>query len=256
MFTTVLLIVAAGGGVLILALGLWAEHRARTRRPASPIRPIQPLPPAPVQRRRRGLANHPDPLFAAFKTALWLASLFVLADHLSDTQQSTVAYIVWGITIVPHEAGHLFCQPFGWVLHVAGGSIWQLLPFVLVAIYAFGFRRMINAALFFWTLVGHSLINLSVYIEDAAERELPLIFGMSKDHHDWWNLLKHYDALEHDNLIAGIAYNGGALIVIAAALAGVLFAWWLPRAWMDTRPADLAPPRADRDLDALLDRES
>lgn len=254
--TNVLLFAAAVGAALFAA-GLWAERRVRDPRPASVIRPIEPPAVAaprrsPFQRIRQAILNHPDPLVAIFKTAFWLAMAVALVDHLRDVQHGTVAYLVWLLTIGPHEIGHYLCWPFGWVLNVAGGSIWQVLLYVLLALYTFTFRRQVWLSLVFWMIAGHSLINLSVYIGDAAERDLPLILGMDKSRHDWWNLLGHYNALQHDDLIAALVRDAGVVVALAAMITGLITAWWIPRRWTDA-PTGLLP-RHVRRLDALRPR--
>lgn len=247
------LIALAAAGALLIAAGVWSGRRAHSSRRAPVIRPIRP---APLGRVRRALANHPDPLLALVKTGFWIVMVVALADHLHDTQRGTVAHLAWLLIIGPHEIGHYVCTPFGWVLHIAGGSIWQVLIYVLLAVYAFSFRRRVWLALVFWMIAGHSLINLSVYIADAAERDLPLLFGMGKDHHDWWNLLSHYDALHRDDLIAQIVRGSGAVIVVLTAAVGLVTAWRMPRRWLHTTPRDLLPPREERTLESLLRRDS
>lgn len=253
MSPTPMLITLAAAGVLLIAAGVWSGRRAHSSRRASVIRPIRR---SPVQRLQRALANHPDPLLALVKTGFWIVMLVALVDHLHDTQRGTVAHLAWLLSIGPHEIGHFVCTPFGWLLHVAGGSIWQVLVYVLLAVYAFSVQRRVWLALLFWIIAGHSLINLSVYIADAAERDLPLLFGMGKNHHDWWNLLSHYDALRHDDLIAQFVRGSGAVIVVLTVAVGLVTAWWMPRRWLPTTPRDFVPPREERTLESLLHRDS
>ena len=130
-------------------------------------------------------ACHPAPIYGILETGLWLGVIVTLTDHLGNLQHGPTGWIVWALTIGPHEMGHFICMPFGWTLNVAGGTIWQLLIFLLPALYAMFRKRQITSSLLFWAMLGHSLINASVYIEDARERQLPLIFGMGPDHHDW-----------------------------------------------------------------------
>ncbi len=242
---TLIVIIAGTAGLLLILAALAMPHapRATTTPPESAIRPIQPDTPAPRrtpaiplhQRLQRAIANHPDPLVATLKTAVWIALLVALVEHLTDRRYSITAHAAWVLTIAPHEAGHFICQPFGWLLMVLGGSIWQILIYVLAGLYAL-YKRKIDAALLMWAIVGHSFINVSVYIGDAAERKLPLIFGMSKEYHDWWNILKHYDALEHDDRLAIAAVVIGTLIALSASTTGILVAWWKPRSMLENDP--------------------
>ncbi len=52
---------------------------------------------------------------------------------------------------------------------------------------------------------------------------------MSKDHHDWWNLLRELELLEYDHVIATLTEISGAVIIVLAAGVGTLSAWVLPR---------------------------
>jgi hypothetical protein len=96
-------------------------------------------------------------------------------------------------------------------------------------VFAFILRRQISGSLFFWVMTGHSLIDLSRYIADASAQDMPLLFGMSKDHHDWWNLLGHYGLLEYDHTLALIVKLGGIGIILLAVGMGIFTTWILPR---------------------------
>lgn len=249
-----IVLLLALAGLLLIAAGLWPHRAGRASAAIRPIAPPIAPPPAPRPRPSlwRLLTRHPDPLLALFQTAFWLTMPLLLADHLQDRHRGLVAHFAWILSIVPHEAGHLVCTPFGWVLYVLGGSIWQVLIYVLLALYVGALQGRHRLALVFWTIAGHSLINLSVYIADAAERKLPLIFGMDKSHHDWGNLLAHYDALAYDDTLALIVMLAGAALVSIAALIGVVTAWWVPQRW---RLADPAIAASLRDLQRLaIDR--
>lgn len=239
----------AAGGAALIGLGLWREWRG-TRSPAvqpgsaSPSGVIQPLTPLRREPQRAArparavrllarvfaaAARHPAPALAVVEMGFWLAVLLTLVLHLHDPRDGAIAFAVWAVTIGPHEIGHVVCMPFGWFLHVLGGSLWQILAFALPAIYAYTVRRQVTTSLVFWALAGHSLINLAPYIGDARARELPLLFGLSKDHHDWWNLLRSYGLLEYDHALAALATVTGAALVIGAAALGILATWTLPR---------------------------
>ncbi len=225
---------AAGAGLALVGIGLWREVGRRVRpqpEPPGVIRPLTAARDTPwLGGIRAAAARHPAPLLAVVESGAWLAVLITLVLHLRNPREGAVAFVVWAITIGPHEIGHVLCMPFGWFLHVAGGSIWQILAFALPAIYAFAVRRQITTSLVCWALAGHSLINLAPYIGDARARDLPLILGLSKDHHDWWNLLRTYGLLDYDHALAALATISGAGLVLGAVVLGILAAWTLPRA--------------------------
>jgi hypothetical protein len=240
---TLIIIFGAGSGFLLIALGFLLARRTHDPAPDNPgglgrVSPIQPLVvseaspgtgSALIERLQQAVAHHPAPLLGWFETAWWLFMLLTLIDNLAGRTTSRTAQVIWWLTIGPHEIGHLICIPFGWTLQFAGGSIWQILWWALLAIWVMMMRRQISLSLLFWVIAGHSFINLSVYVGDASSRSLPLLFGADSSHHDWWNLLGHYGLLDYDHLLEMLAMGTGAAMVIAAVLMGLLTTWLLPR---------------------------
>ena len=68
-----------------------------------------------------------------------------------------------------------------------------LAPFAWYFVALYEQSRLSNVALVF---TGISLIDVSIYIKDAAVLQLPLIGGLSKTHHDWLNLLNQWEMLD------------------------------------------------------------
>jgi len=162
--------------------------------------------------------EHDGPAIAPWRDALetWWVSLALLAP---------IAYCLWGyatgtyilfdhVSLLMHEAGHFFFRPFGWVLYLMGGSVFQL----------------VLPSLFIWTALktesqggvqlslawlGQNACNVSTYIADAQERALPLITGDPKTH-DWWQLLREADLLAYDDMIAhGVLVIGLVAFILA-----------------------------------------
>ena len=240
----VLMVLAMSAAIILIGVGIVLERRAS--------RQSKPLPLTPSPQAERGnkaihqpdatrldrkslqlvkaiILQHPAPMLGLLETLFWLGVVATLVNHLRDPDDSAVAFVIWALTIGPHEIGHVVCMPFGWFLTVAGGSIWQVLVFVFPALYAFWARRLIAGSLVFWALTGHSLINLARYIDDARARDMPLLLGLSKDHHDWWNLLRDLDLLDYDHLLATLSEVTGASIIVLAVGVGILSTWALPR---------------------------
>lgn len=228
-----LLVVGIVVGVGLLVWGVWLE-RERTDLHASPvihsIAPVsQTVHTGLLYRWREIVAHHPAPASAIFETLVWLAIGASIIPHLIGPREGPVAFVIWALAIGPHEIGHFICMPFGYLPHVAGGSIWQILVFVLPAAWYFFVRHQVTGPLIFVAFAGHSLINLAVYIGDARARNLPLILGMGKDHHDWWNLLRELDLLEYDHILATGANVTGVIVILLACGLGILAAWVMPR---------------------------
>jgi hypothetical protein len=125
------------------------------------------------------------------------------------------------VDLIAHEAGHLLFGYFGEFMLVIGGTLGQLLVPAGIAAYFAARREFFSAGVvLFW--VGQSLLNVSVYLKDAAAMELPLVsLGGGDSIHDWnWLLLK-FNVLAYDQTIGNLVSGAGALVILASiALAG------------------------------------
>lgn len=105
----------------------------------------------------------------------------------------------WALTINQalmiwfHEAGHavfgVFAEspPYGTALMFFGGSLMQLLVPTMFTGVVFAAGKRFDAALMcLW--IGLNAFAVGYYCADAKARALPLIFGMDKGLHDWWNI--------------------------------------------------------------------
>lgn len=72
-----------------------------------------------------------------------------------------------------------------------------------------------------WT--GQSFIDVSPYIDDAIERDLPLIGGMGESAHDWGNLLRMTDTLQYTHTIANICFAFGCILILTSYAWGVYY---------------------------------
>lgn len=115
--------------------------------------------------------------------------------------------------LIVHEAGHLFFSFFGTFVQFLGGTLMQLIiPLLFFIIFFKSFQvKGMQLALF---LLGHSLINVSVYAADAQSQRLPLL-GNGK--HDWAYLLNATNLLTFDKEI-GYFFVGLAVLVFLAAI--------------------------------------
>ena len=108
-----------------------------------------------------------------------------------------------------HEVGHVLFAPFGEFLRMAGGTLLQLIvPVLLVfGFYKGDYRPGVQFSLF---LLGHSMLNVSVYVQDARRQILPLVGGRHVQH-DWKWMLDTLGLLAWDQ-------EFGWLIVAAAVV--------------------------------------
>lgn len=181
------------------------------------------------QRLQQAIRMHPVPILGWIESAFWLSILFSIIDHVLAPRTSTTGQIIWALTIGPHEAGHFICNPFGTLIMFAGGSIWQVLFWLGLALVTLFIRRQVTFTMVLWAITGHSFINLAVYIGDARSKQLPLLFGMGSEHHDWANILGMLNLLQFDTALAALSTLIGIAIVLSAVIVGITTAWFLPR---------------------------
>ena len=177
---------------------------------------------------RTAVVQHPVKAYGWAETIFWLLIGASFVDYLLD-DKGLVGLMVWVLTIGFHEMGHLICNPFGEFIMFTGGSIWQVLTWLLFAGGMALFYRRISGALICWAVAGFSLINLARYIDDARARKMPLLFGLDSSHHDWWWLLSHTNLLAYDHVFAFITVIVGVLFMLSAAALGISSAWLFPR---------------------------
>jgi len=120
------------------------------------------------------------------------------------------------INLPIHEFGHVLFTPFGELMHFLGGSITQIV-FPAVFVVAFFLKKDLFAVgvTALWT--GESMINVSYYAADAREQSIPLIGGQ----HDWACILSDLNLLIYDDLIGGIFFFFGSMIMIAGLLLAI-----------------------------------
>ncbi len=152
------------------------------------------------------------------------------------------------VNLAFHEAGHVFLRPFGHILHVLGGTLFQLLvPGLLVWYFLVRRREAFAAAVCVWWL-GESLINVAVYMADARDLQLDLVGG---GEHDWNELFFRFNLLGEEP-VASIAATthgiGVALMLLGLAWAAVFVLPRVVRSSLVLRLAGVAP-RAVRLLD-------
>ncbi len=158
---------------------------------------------------------------------IWLILLvwgvdFVLMDFQSNEIGQTWFH---NIDLVFHEAGHVLFMPFGRIMTILGGSLFQVaLPFALGAAFlTYNKDAFAASACLWWT--GQSLMDVAPYIADARALMLPLLGGGTgadrPGSHDWENLLKAWNMLESDIVIARfVDFLGSGILFMALAWGG------------------------------------
>jgi hypothetical protein len=121
-----------------------------------------------------------------------------------------------------HEAGHLVFMPFGRTLHILGGTLGQLLvPGLLAGYFVVRMRNPYSAALCAWWF-GENFVNISVYMADARDLELPLVGGGD---HDWNNLFYQFGLLGEESVhrVSSLTHHAGIVLMLAATAWAAFF---------------------------------
>jgi hypothetical protein len=137
------------------------------------------------------------------------------------------------VVFVPiHEGGHLLFSYFGQFLHIAGGTLLQLLvPFTLAGYFAF--QRQLQGAAFCTFFCFEQLLPIATYMADARAQDLPLLTVGDPEFviHDWNYLFNALGVLNHDTQIAALVRGIGWLGMIGTA------AWFAWKSWSTEAPA-------------------
>jgi len=139
------------------------------------------------------------------------------------------------VVFVPiHEGGHLLFSYFGQFLHIAGGTLLQLLvPFTLATYFAF--KRQPQGTAFCAFFCFEQLLPIATYMADARAQELPLLTVGDPEFviHDWNYLFNALGVLNHDTQIATCVRAIGWLGMFATVI------WFTWKSWT----TKAAPPR-------------
>lgn len=134
-----------------------------------------------------------------------------------------IHFLLSNFLLIIHEAGHTLLGIFGFrTLTILGGSLFEiLLPLLILAYHWYNqLRTGIQLSLY---LVGYAFVNVSFYVADAGARQLPLIGGLSKEAHDWHNLLGMWGITHHDLTLGVLLVALGGICYLAAILTPAFF---------------------------------
>lgn len=133
--------------------------------------------------------------------------------------------------LVPiHELGHmiliffteLFGLPYSYMdmpITVAGSLFEVFVPFVFVLFFIFGSRRYALACLIL-VVAGTALIDAGTYIKSASNpsgsgfNQFMEVTQVNLENHDWYKVLKYYNALDKADFLGGLVMDLGFVLTI------------------------------------------
>ncbi len=157
----------------------------------------------------------------------WFA--YMLVRYVNDP-----GYVVIfsAINLGIHEIGHILWRPLGEFMYFLGGSLTQCLAPV-VSVLVFYRQRDFFGIAFCFGWLSTNLHEVSVYVDDARARALPLVTpGGGEPVHDWFFLLTRLGMLEMDHGIALLVRLLGILSMLVFLVVGGYQCWlmfWLPK---------------------------
>jgi hypothetical protein len=148
--------------------------------------------------------------------------------HTRDPQAG-VFWLVDGINLSVHEAGHMIFSPFGDTMHVIGGSLFEcLLPAIFVSYFLRKQHKDVHAAMICLWWTSTAMLGTSIYMADARARKLMLITGGNGDEsdgHDWYHLFAKWHVLRLDTTIARVVHDLAYLAFFVSIAVGLYAAW-------------------------------
>jgi hypothetical protein len=113
-----------------------------------------------------------------------------------------------------HEAGHVIFGFTGEFIMMFGGTLMQMLVPISIIIYFFRKQDRFASVFGVWWL-GQNMINIAYYISDARAQVLPLLGG---GRHDWNYLLTRIGLINQDELIGGIVFFTGSILMLVSVV--------------------------------------
>ncbi len=150
-------------------------------------------------------------------------SLYMSTDYLTPHGRFEMPILVRLIDMIDlfiHEGGHGVFRVFGQFIYFLGGSLMQfILPTatILVFLRTSGLRSLMLTP--YW--LGHNMMNVSVYIDDAPKTQLTLISKHAL--HDWRWLCTQMGNIDSAGDIASVVVVFGVLCFLGAICMTIYF---------------------------------
>lgn len=152
-------------------------------------------------------------------------NIFFMITHEFPFPINVIQFFVDNFLLIVHEAGHTFFGILGIrFITVLGGSLFQILLPLGIVFFTWinKYKKGTQLAL---ALVAVSWLDVAGYAADGGQQQLPLIGGLSKEAHDWRNLLMDLNMIEYD-LQVGITF---ALIGFLCYVAALTVPLWMKK---------------------------
>ena len=169
-----------------------------------------------------------EPVFPVLLTVIFVSNFMDMPGLLALPH-----FILDYVGLIIHEAGHFYVSWANDLIHSFGGTLFELgVPLTLALVFYSKHHLRWTALFLAWLSVG--FFSVSVYSADAVDMMLPLL-GVSKEGHDWNNMLRTLNWLDHTQLISDIFWSCGT---ISGLLSILLYCAQSVRRWRLARVQD------------------
>jgi hypothetical protein len=158
--------------------------------------------------------------------SLLVAAIFIYSYLKGDPLNPTLYQNIFHtLNLVFHEAGHTLFMWGGNFIYVIGGSLFQILMPLVIALYFWGRNEIFETSIILmW--VAANIYEVGVYMSDAKDRALPLL-GDDPESHDWYAIFSQLNIL-HQAPATGEAFIILSFVVLTYALLVALYTIWAP----------------------------
>ena len=164
---------------------------------------------------------------AVLKTVgLLFVAIFIYGYLQGDPLNPTLSQNIFHtLNLVFHEAGHTLFMWGGNFIYIIGGSLFQILVPLVIALYFWGRNEIFETSIILmW--VAANVYEVGVYMSDAKERVLPLL-GDNPDSHDWYAIFSDLNILHSATSIGSLVVDLAFVVLIFSAILG-LYSVWAP----------------------------
>ena len=159
-----------------------------------------------------------------------LTLILALLARMAFRDQYGYVPLISDVDTAIHEFGHYLFMPFGRMMTILGGSLFQVVfPLIFMGYFLRPGKRDVHAATVCLWWVSLNLLGVAIYMADARAGQLMLLNGLTgqeSDAHDWWNLFTMWGQLRNDTIIAARVRALAVLTCTASIGIGLYAAWF------------------------------
>ena len=149
-------------------------------------------------------------LYLSYRTIFFISKIEYFLDYTVGLSLDIYFYY---FNLIFHELFHLVFSIFGEFMHFLGGTLGEFIFPLMFLIYFIKERKSRGIFFVVWW-VGFNVVTTAVYMQDAAELVMPMLFEGAL--HDWVYIFTRLNVLEQATGIGQVfLYLGQGLAVVS-----------------------------------------